>query len=431
MICFINSALQPVLAQSETGGNETNEPWQEGIRFTIDGPKDKRITIPFELVNNLVIIPLRINDSDTMKFILDTGVGTTLITGLEANQTITINSTETIRLSGLGEGEPMEAYLSRNNELFLDRISGSKMELVILKKDIFQLSSVMGTFVHGLIGYDIFSRFVVEINYQQKVVHLYDPEAFREKFKKLPKHRLWNRYPLSIEDRKPYIDVNFQHKKGAPFHPLKLLIDSGSSNAFSFYRMTDENIKVPDSTITTLIGIGLSGFVNGELGRIQQVNLGEFELRKPVVAYPDSLAIRRALVLSDRNGSMGGEVLKRFKTIYHYADSSLLLRSNSDLNEDFNYNMAGLEISTPVPNLPIYVVSGVRPGSPADEAGILPDDVITQLGGKGSGFFTLSEVIDFFDENKGRFVTLEMQRDASKYKVRFKVSDELVIDHDH
>lgn len=419
------------LAQSSENNlaENTSDPEPDGIQFAINGPDDRRITIPFELVNNLVIIPLRINDSDTMKFILDTGVGTTLITGLEAQQTITINSTETIRLSGLGEGEPMEAFYSRDNRIYLDRISGTNMELVILKKDIFQLSSVMGTFVHGLIGYDIFSRFVVEINYQQKVVHLYDPEAFREKFEKLPEHRLWNKYPLSIEDRKPYIDVNFQHKKSTPFHPLKLLIDSGSSNAFSFYRMTDEKIKVPDSTITTLIGIGLSGFVNGELGRIQQVNLGDYELKKPVVAYPDSLAIRRALVLSDRNGSMGGEVLKRFKTIFHYQDSSLLLRNNSDLNNDFNYNMSGLEITTPVPNLPIYVVSGVRSGSPAEAAGIEKDDIITQLNGKASGFFSLTGVLDFFDNNKGRFVTLELQRNSEKYKARFKIRDELQVDH--
>lgn len=396
--------------------------------FQIKGRNDRRVTIPFELVNNLIIIEASVNGSVPLKFILDSGVTNTLITSLPNNEEIYLQSSRTVTLSGLGEGDPIEAFYSERNQLNIGKIVGTNVELLFLKNDVFRLSSFMGTYVHGLMGYDIFSNFAVEINYMSEEIHLYDTEEFKEKFEKLPRHWKWHKFPISIHDKKPYIDMNFKHEPGNNYTPLRLLIDTGSSNAFSLYNLTHDDIRIPNSNIETLIGVGLSGKVNGKLGRIKKMKLGEFVFDEPVVAYPDSLAIRRVFSLGERNGSVGGEVLRRFKVIFNYKDEYILVRANHDFEDRFHYNISGIEVNTPIPNIPLYVVSEVRDNSPADKRGIMKGDVIKYINGEPTARLDLNEIIAYLQKNQGSRVVLEVQRDTLFKRFRLKLDNELVVD---
>lgn len=411
---------QNVLAQSLT--------LDESAEFEILGDKNERIVIPFELINNLVIIEVSINDSNPLKLILDTGVGNILVTSLRTRDEILLNSSRTVYLSGLGEGEAVEAFYSEENTIDIENVRGHNLEVLFLKEDIFQLSSFMGTFVHGLIGYDIFANFAVEINYLSKEIFLYDTEAFEEKFEKLERHRKWFRYPIDVIEKKPYINLDYIHHEGAPQTSLRLLIDSGSSNAFSLYDATHPNIEVPENTISTLIGVGLSGLVRGEIGRIEEMRLGEFVFDEPVIAYPDSNAIREVVSLGDRNGSIGGEVLRRFKTIFHYKDEYLLIRSNRDLGDNFHYNLSGIEVNTPVPDIPIYVVSDVRSGSPADRQGVQMGDIIKFINGESTASMNLNELIEILQKKRSSKVRIGVERDTLFKSFTFRLDDELQVD---
>ena len=415
--------------QKKVLAQDTEPEFHLETEFEILGRKDRPVKIPFELVNNLIIIEASINGSVPLKFIVDTGVGNVLITSLPNGEEIYLNSTRTVSLSGLGEGEPVEAFFADQNFMHIGDVQGKGVEVLVLKEDIFKLSSFMGTFVHGLIGYDLFSKFVVEINYLSKELILYDPEEFEEKFRKLPKHRKWHKFPITIEERKPYIDVAFKQRPGVPYIPLRLLIDSGSSNAFSLYKVTHDEIIVPESNISTLIGVGLSGNVHGYLGRIQKIKLGDtFIFEEPVVAYPDSFAIRRAFELGDRNGSLGGEALRRFKVIFHYQDGYLLVRRNKDFGEDFYYNISGIEVNTPVPNIPLYVVSEVREDSPADEKGIQKGDVIKYVNGEPTARLSLNEILNILQKNQGSRIRVGVQRDSVYKSYRLRLLNELEVD---
>ncbi|MFN2216782.1 MAG: peptide-binding protein, partial [Anaerolineales bacterium] len=49
------------------------------LGFKIEGDR-KKIKIPFELYNNLIVIPVVVNDRLPLRFVLDTGVRTTILT---------------------------------------------------------------------------------------------------------------------------------------------------------------------------------------------------------------------------------------------------------------------------------------------------------------------------------------------------------------
>jgi hypothetical protein len=402
---------------------------EERSIFTINGRADRPVVIPFELINNLVIIKARINGSVPLKLIVDTGVSNVLITSLPNGEEISLRRTRTVTLSGLGEGDPIEAFYAEQNRLNIGKVEGTNVEVLFLKKDIFNLSAFMGTYVHGLIGYDLFANFAVEIDYIAKKIILYKPEEFEKKFQKLPEHRWWHKYPITIEEKKPYIDVGFKHRPGLPYTTLRLLIDSGSSNAFSLYKITHQDIIVPQSRIKALIGVGLSGNVNGYLGRVQKAKLGdEFFFEQPVVAYPDSLAIRRAFELGGRNGSIGGEVLRRFKIIFHYRDKHILVRRNHNFGEEFYYNRSGIEINTPLPNVPLYVVSEVRENSPADKEGIKKDDIIKKINGESVLDMDLNKIIHVLQKSKRSRMKIRVQRDTLFKKFHLILDEQLKVD---
>src|SRR5690606_9229210 len=120
--------------------------------FTIIGSPDKRIEIPFKLVHNLVVIELSINGSQPLNFILDSGVGSMLITELPNGEEINLIGTRVVTIAGLGVGEPKRAFLSTENEIRFKRVIGNNVNILFLIDDSFSLSNHMGMYIHGLIG---------------------------------------------------------------------------------------------------------------------------------------------------------------------------------------------------------------------------------------------------------------------------------------
>ena len=94
--------------------NITNS--QEGFRFLNQNKKTERIR--FKFINNLIVIPLKINGKK-LSFILDSGVSKTILFNITQNDSIGLNSVEKVSLRGLGKGEPVEALLSKNNKFSL------------------------------------------------------------------------------------------------------------------------------------------------------------------------------------------------------------------------------------------------------------------------------------------------------------------------
>ncbi|MFT6963006.1 MAG: hypothetical protein ACJAWV_002740, partial [Flammeovirgaceae bacterium] len=91
------------------GNAQAND--DEASLFHFKHPNKKSITIPFKMVNNLIIIPLFINNSDTLHFILDTGVNKTIMTGLNFTGQLELNDFKKVQLSGLGGGETISAVV--------------------------------------------------------------------------------------------------------------------------------------------------------------------------------------------------------------------------------------------------------------------------------------------------------------------------------
>ena len=173
---------------------------RENRNIRITDPYKGTVTIRFQFINNLVVIPARVNNSPELKFILDTGAGRTIITELGADQSFEIEYEEKILLNGLGKGEPLSALISRGNRVFLKDIEGKEQSVVFILEGRFNISGFMGTQVNGLLGYDIFDNFIVEIDYVRERLYLHDPDYYKDEYEKRKAEDSWTYVPLTIAD---------------------------------------------------------------------------------------------------------------------------------------------------------------------------------------------------------------------------------------
>ncbi len=395
----------------------------EEKRFSIEKGKGNRVVIPFEVVQNLVVVKVFLNDSDTLKFILDTGVGHTLLTKVYMWDTYQIHFLRKIPILGLGEGDTLQVWHAVNNTIrFPEGLVANNQDVLMTEEDIFHLSSMVGMPVNGLIGYDFFASGPVLFDYARKQMVIYDPDYFEKKRRKLT--RRMRKLPIELNNRKPYIQTSIADQNGKNID-VKLLIDSGASSALSLYKLTNSQITVPDASLHTYLGVGLMGEIFGEVGRVNSFNMGGYKLKAPVASYPDLSGIKHAMMLANRNGSLGGDILKRFDVLFDYNRGEMWFKPNKFFSKPFRYNMSGLELAASIPGLPVYHVEHVRPNSPAAKAGVAKGDEILAVNGINVFEYELGEVIDILQGKPGKRVSLSVKRGSFKYRFKFVLEDSI------
>lgn len=404
---------------------------------TFDLPKGKDFEkVKFRLINNLMVIPMEVNGTE-LSFILDSGVRNPILFNLSDKDSVQINSVSEVTIRGLGEGEPIKALRSLNNSFKMGKIKNRNQKLyVVLDKEL-NLSPSIGIPIHGIIGYDLFRDFVVDINYSTKNIKFHNPDNYTHR--KTKKNQT---LPLSIRNKKAYVDgkVIFEDMNSVP---VKLLVDTGSSDAIWLFE--GENLGVPDKNYDDFLGRGLGGNIYGKRTMVNTIQIGNFSIQDAKAAFPDMNSFSGIKNLGNRNGSVGGEVLKRFNIVFDYPNQKVTLRKNGNFNTPFQYNMSGIDLQhngvryisesiadansivkereksfgnvqilfenrTRLSLVPEIIVSGIRAGSPADTAGLKEGDVILAVNGKSVHRYKLQEVLHMLNERDGKKVRLRIER---------------------
>ncbi|TMU50551.1 PDZ domain-containing protein [Flagellimonas algicola] len=403
-------------------------------------PKNQKFQrVGFEMVNNLIIIPVEINGAE-LTFVLDSGVSKPILFNLSDQDSIQINNVSEVTIRGLGDGEPMKALSSMGNTFKLGNAKNYNQDLyVVLDKGI-NFSTSLGIPVHGILGFDLFRDFVVEINYGTGNLKLHNPIHYRP-----PKNnKRAQTLPISIERKKAYVE-GIVLMKDEDNVPVKLLVDTGSSDALWLFHQPEKGLEIPEKNYEDYLGRGLSGDIFGKRTKIRGVKIGDFELKDAKAAFPYRESFGYIKNLGDRNGSVGGEILKRFNIIFNYRGGTVTLKKNANFRTPFQYNLAGvalqhnglryiaesiadfngvvrndddtfgnvqilLENKTRLSLVPEIIVSGIRAGSPAAEAGLLEGDVILAINGKRIHRYKLQEVLKMLNEREGKRVRVLIER---------------------
>ncbi|MDG5492787.1 aspartyl protease family protein [Psychroserpens sp. SPM9] len=407
--------------------------------------------VRFQLINNQIILPVEINGVK-LSFLLDTGVSKPILFNITNTDSLQINNVETIFLRGLGGGESVKALKSQNNFFKIGNAININQDIYVVFDQHINFTPKLGVPVHGIIGYDVFKNFVVEINYKSGYLKLHRQDSY--KYKTCKKCETFN---LSFFNNKPYIDVDV--KLDEKLIPVKLLIDTGSSDALWLFENDSLGITTEYyNYFHDFLGRGLSGNVHGNRSVVKSVKLKSFELNAVNVAFPDSTSISFARKIKDRNGSLGAEVLRRFNLIVDYENSKITLKKNSNFKADFHYNRSGIVVeqlglrvvkelaskneildsygqaskdkvsinfsqSYQFKLKPAYTIVLIRENSVAEKAGLQVDDIIVSINGKEAHLLKLQDVISYFRNSPGKSIRLKIERNKQIMNFEFKLED--------
>ena len=424
----------------------------QGKFFFNDDVSDK---IHFEFINNLIIIPLEINNV-TLSFILDTGVSRPILFNLTERDSLDLKDIQTFYLRGLGGDGKLKALKSSYNRFKIGNAVSTNQDLYVVYDKTINFTSRLGVLIHGIIGYDVFKDFVVEINYNSKYIRLHKPNSFRPKSSKK-----WKTLPINIHRRKPYLDAKVTIDMIE--RPVKLLIDTGSSDALWLFEDKEGGL-IPNKDLIFLdyLGKGLSGSVYGKRSKVKLFALSDFSLKDVNVAFPDSISINLDKVYKGRNGSIGSGVLKRFNLFFDYTNKKLHLKKNGFFREPFTYNNSGIvlehngsmfvkeEIDVPILgsynsktsgdadavqiNLsinynmslkPTYKIVEVRLSSNAYVAGLRVGDILIDINAKQAYNFKLAEINKILHGKTGKGVRLKIEREGEIMVFKFKLDNAL------
>lgn len=398
----------------------------------------RRTKIKFQLIDNLIIIPIEINGVP-LSFILDTGVSRPILFNIvDSADVLKLKHVESISIRGLGDGASVPALKSSQNSLKIGKAVNDHQDIYIISDPSINFTPRLGIQVHGIIGYDIFKDFIVEINYGSKFIRLNKRESYKQNC------RACETLPLILYNNKPFVDATVDIK--GKTIPVKLLMDSGGSDALWLFENPSLGL-VPDDEkyFVDFLGKGLSGSVHGKRSKLARFSLHSFHLTDVNVAYPDSAAVSIARNYKERSGSMAGELLKRFDIVLDYKEKEVTFKKNRHFNAPFGYNKSGIileqggvrvVIEKDLPSQfknykatdnpyqlivkesykyalkPLFRIAELRSGSPAERAGLKLGDVILSVNTKEVHQLNLQRVNSFFRAEDGKKIRLKIDRNG-------------------
>lgn len=392
--------------------------FSQALGFSLADDK-RKVQIPIEIYNNLVVVPVVLNGALPLKFILDTGVRTAILTQKTFTDILNLSYSRKYSISGPGGAQVIDAYITNNVSLELPGVQGRGHALLVLGQDYLELRNYLGTDVHGILGYELFSRFIIQIDYDKKVLTLTVPQKFRKK-------RKFQSIPIKIEDTKPYVTTSIVLADGTQF-TAKLLVDSGASHGLMLEPTSDPRIQVPDSTVSSIIGRGLGGEITGKVGRIRSLKVGTYDVKDVIASFPDPNSYFDSLKLSatERNGAIGGEVLSRFTVIFNFPKEEMYVRKNASFKKKFHYNLSGLTIKAKGSKLNVFEVTEVQEKSVSDQAGVAAGDLIVSINGVQTNALDLNTIIGFFNNKPGKKINMVVDRGGQQLKLNFELADQI------
>ena len=367
--------------------------------------------IPFEINANKIYLRVQVNNKGPLSFILDSGAAFDVLDEEQA-RALNVKFSDEAVVRGAGEGS-VHISAGAGVSLSLAGVEIVKPNITILPIHS-SISNNEGRDVDGLLGYDFFKRFVVEIDYANKRISIHEPKTYQYA-------GAGKIIPLEENKEHIFINATLVLADGRQ-SPVQLLVDTGARMGVMLntpfvnaHRLIDTTPQIIDSVIS----IGVGGSYRSAVARVESLRMGPFTMKEPVVTLSRSKS--GVLAGSDYDGIIGAEILRRFKVIFDYSRQRMIVEPNAYLNEPYNYDMSGLVLVAEGPRFKTYKILQVLDRSPAAESGLQKDDEIRVINGQPASNFTLEQIRQMFTQQAGVEYKLGIQRNNQLLTVVLKL----------
>ena len=374
--------------------------------------------LDFRFTRGFILLDVRYAGIFPLKFIFDTGAQNTIFFDRFTAELSQIQYDRVIHVTGSDLSDRVAARIARNLALKPGALSEVRRDVIVLEEDYIQMGEIVGEEIHGILGADFFKGLIVEINFKKQYLKLYDPKHFDTRL--LKDHTALN---VEFSESKPYIQGTVTMTGGQQAN-VKMLMDTGASISMLLHNDTDPSLVLPSHVIRGNLGKGISGNLSGYVGRIRQLSFSGFSFDHMVSYFQEyDASMFHDTTSLKRNGIIGNFILDRFNVVVDYLSHKVYVKPEKKYNRSYPYDRSGLVVFAHGRNLKQFVIADVIEGSPAYEAGLRPNDVITKICFYSAGNLSLDRINNILSGKIGKKIKIKISRDGQKKSFEFKLRE--------
>ena len=366
-------------------------------------------SLPAEMLLGVILLPTRVNNSEPLWFVLDSGGGSGFFIDRRRANTLGLELRGRAISTGAGE-HSYDVTFANNIRIALSGVKFPPQTVRVISLS--SIEPIAGRTLDGAICFGLFSRYSVEIDYAARRVNLYEPQSYRYSGS-------GTRLPLLVEDNHFYVSARITIAGRGAFEG-KFMVDTGAGmTTLILNRPSVERHGLLASLRKRILDRSLPG-LGGEtkqiLSRAAMIQLGGLTIHQPTISL--SRDAEGALASPDFDGVIGSELLRRFKVIFDPVRRQLILEPNAHFTEPYEHNMSGIGLRAEGENFRTIKIHRIIEDSPAAEAGLREGDVITAISGQPVS--SLDELYQMFKQ-EGREYDLSVMRGGERLQVRLKL----------
>lgn len=274
--------------------------------------------IPLKLQRDYVFIELSINNSESLHFMFDTGAGVTVIDTAAARRLdLAVSGSARIRTSG----GIIETATSKNNQISINDFIVDKVDLEIMP--IGHLATYLEHPLDGIIGYDLLSRFGVEVNIDQGKFKIFRGNTQELGLKNGEQVQMF-RLPYGLFG----VNMLLQPDKKGEIMELLLKIDSGFEDALNLTGQTVEKYQLLENR-KAKVAEGMSAdptVTRNYSARLHQLSFAAANWKKVSTVLTVNPLNTKATERDIANGFIGQALLLDFNILYDMPNERIVFQ---------------------------------------------------------------------------------------------------------
>ena len=361
---------------------------------------------PFQLINNHIYADVSVNGAKPELFIFDTGGHASLSTTLAASLNISATGRQEMTGGGAGFSQTGVAQVA---SLSIGAATITNQPVTVA--GFFAAApSVEGVNAQGMLGYEFFARFVTRIDYGARTITFIDPKHFVPTDAGVA-------IPLLFFNQMPVVNGSY-NGISAQFH-----IDTGARMPLMLTGpfVAQHNLRTKATRgVESLVGIGVGGPSFGFVTHGGVLKIGDVMVDAPLTIFNLDKGGSGAADAFPNN--IGAGILKRFVVTLDYGNYLIYLKPIPGLIADLDtFDRSGMWINGDGDGFKILYISA---GTPAEQAGLKPGDLIVGVNGKPAAELRLFDVRQQLrDDPPGTVIKLEVKSGSETRDISIALRD--------
>ena len=372
-----------------------------------------KISFPFKVFNNILIVDVKVNKTKTLKFIFDSGCKSTIIIHPKWLDSFDIRYKQKVYFSGLGFKDSIETMKVDDGTLELGQLKGEHIPVFILSKDSLNLDHYLGTDVDGIFGAEIFEKYYVRVNYKTRLIELYNQR---------PDKKLKNSYQkMAVQMRKSkgYLSCMILNNKNELFMS-ELLLDTGSNIPVIIKNKEPADLHL-DKYINAEIGEGLSGALYSKVSRIKRIFIDTLKLDSVIVAFNETPITFKDVDENTLDGNIGNDILNRLDMYFAYPENAIYFKPTQRIKEPFDFNISNIILLENKSKNNGFTIKSIAGNSPPLLAGLQKGDEIIKIDRYKCSDINIEDALLLLNKRIGKKITIQYQRNNVISKVTYKL----------